>query len=325
MFRLKNWRLNVSAQQVSPLTFSKPLLYVLDYDQSLNDLPQKLWRKALRGETDVFISRAEIDLRKAIQSLAYVGNASISSIPDLTALALPGKAVSLFWTIHILLQQTYPKPDLDNPIHHRNHDARLLFQQLAKLDLHSWYIHSVDQAPPDTPPEGIEFPPGHPIAGQMYRQHPLKEKHHCYYPVTQYFSLLFEEREQALLSLLGDLGATKIVIEALHNESSSAESHKQIFEYGNRGQTVTSSIDVEQYPWLAYEPIWQSVVNERLKRGMLSTQFEFDLDVMGLLRTQVQTATQLIPELDSIMLPANYEETLLMQVLQPRKVQVEFG
>ena len=325
MFRPRNRRSSVSAQPGSPPHFSRPLLYVLDYDQSPDDLPQKLWRNALKGETDVFISRAEIDLRKAIQALAFVGNASINSFPTLTALSLPGRATALLWTIHILLQQTYQKPDLENPIHHRNHDARLLFQQLAKLDLDPWYIHSVAQTTPDTLPTGIEFPPGQLIPGQMYRQHPFKSKSHCYYPATHYFSLLFEEREQALLTLLGDLGAAKIVIEAIHNEHSSGETHKQVFEYANRPQRLTGSIDTQRYPWLAYEPVWQSVVNERLNRGMSSTQFEFDIDVMGLLRTQIQATAQLIPELDSMMLPANYEEALLMQVIQPRKVQVKFG
>ena len=71
--------------------------------------------------------------------------------------------------------------------------------------------------------------------------------------------------------------------------------------------------------------MWQSVVNERLNRGLLSTQFECDMDVMGLMRTQVQTIAQFVSELDSIMLPANCEDLLLKQVLQTRIVQVDFG
>ena len=331
MFKPRNRQSNANIPLTSPTNLSRSVMHVLEYNQSPNDFVhdelQGHQQIALQGQTDVPISRAELDLRKAIQALSLLSSGSISSFPTLTALSLPVTATALFWTIHALLQQTYQKPHLENPIYHRDHDARLLFQQLAKLDLVPWYTHSVDKIAPHMLPAGIQFPLGHPIPGELYRQHPFKTKRY-YYPVTTYFTMLFEEREQELLALLGNLGARKIAITITRSDMSSSatdETHQRVFEYASQAQTSAQSINLQNYPWLAYEPVWQSVVNERLNRGLLSTQFECDMDVMGLMRTQVQTIAQFVSELDSIMLPANCEDLLLKQVLQTRIVQVDFG
>lgn len=331
MFRSQNWQSSANSQPVFSTVLSRPLLHVLDHNQSPSDFICNELKGhveiALKGQTDVAISRAESDLRKAMQSLAFLSNAVTSSLPTLTALALPGTTIALFWSIHALLQNKYQKPKLDNLIHHRNHDARLLFQQLAQLNLVPWYTQSVDKIPANIRPADIQFSPGHPVPGAIYRQHPLKSKHH-YYPVTHYFSLLFEEREQALLSLLGDLGTTKITITPISSEISSSTTNdrrQKIFEYPDQVQREVRSIEPQAHPWLAYEPSWQTIINERLSRGVSSIQFEFDMDVMGMLKAQLQTITQLVPELDSLLLPTNYEEAILMQVLQPQKIQAEFS
>lgn len=306
-------------------TFAKSLLQILEYNQEPDD-PRK---SALQGQTDVYISRAELDLKKAIQSLAFITHGRINSFPTLTALSLPGTATALFWAIHALLQHQYQKPNLENPIHRRNHDARLLFQQLAKLDLDSWYTHSVEMVSIEALPAELRFPAGTPIPGQMYRQHPCQVKQYCYYPVANYFSLLFEEREQALVALMQELGATKVFITAADSSgdtpSNAGERYQKVYEYADPVRNVMRPIDTQRHPWLDYEPVWQTVVHERLNMKVTSTQFNFDIDVMGLLRDQIQTIVQLMPELDSMLLPENYEEVLLAQVLQVRKVQVEFG
>lgn len=319
------WRKRQGRAQPSPASLSKPLLQLWGGDSLPEDLFRLLEPKqsALQGQTDVPIFRAEMDLRNAMQSLAFLSNTNVNSLPTLTAISLPGTATALFWTIHVFLQQKYSQPNLDNATHARDRDARLLFQQLAQVDLTSWFTESVDAIAFEDLPEGIRFSPGHPLAGKMYRKHPFNTKY--YYPVTNYFPLLFEERERALLEILGDLGAAKIVIAPLKREDPSpprGEEHQKVFTYPDRGDP--KAIDPQKYPWLTCEPAWQSVVNERLNRGLLSTQFELDLDVMDLLKSQVQTIAQLIPELDSIMLPANYEEEILSQLLQTREVRVEF-
>ncbi|MEM0978940.1 MAG: hypothetical protein AAGH78_01565 [Cyanobacteria bacterium P01_H01_bin.58] len=298
----------------------------MEYGQSPEDVREQPRNLVLQGQTDVYISRAEIDLKKAIQNLAFITHGQINSFPTLAALSLPSSAAALFWAIHAFLQHQYQKSNLENPIHRRNHDARLLFQQLARLDIDQWYDHSVDITAPSALSASIKFPFGPPAPGQLYRQHPLQEKYDCYYPVTNYFSQLFEEREIALLELLKDLGATKVTISD-HSTSASDEgfSTQKVLKYPGRGGLSSQSIDTQQHPWLPYEPTWQTVVNDRFQKGILSTRFEFNLDVMGLLEAQIQTILQIMPGFDSMELPANCEEVLSTEMLQTKTVQVEFS
>ncbi|MGD1897854.1 MAG: hypothetical protein ACFB16_12980 [Phormidesmis sp.] len=310
---------------------SKPLLHILDHDEKPGDMLTQPKQKALRGQADVYIARAEIELRNAMQSLAFMTNSEINSISTLTALSLPKAVAPMFWTINALLQEKFQKPNDYSRIHHRNHDARLLYQQLAKLNLTPWSQRTVDYIQPSELPNNIMFPIGHPILGRTYRRHPFKSRSTHYYPVTDYFSVLFKEREQALLSLLGQLGATKIVMTPIPSttalnceENLAAQLHQKVFKYPARINDLPPALDIQKNPWLAGEPAWQSVVRERLHRGALSAQFEFDCDVMGMLKNQIKMIGQLVPGLDSMALPDNYEDILTTQILQTRRVQVEF-
>ena len=286
---------------------------------------------ALKGQKDVYIARAEIELRNVMQSLAFLTNSEINSISTLTALSLPDSVAAMFWTINALLQEKYQKPNDSNRIHHRNHDARLLFQQLAQLDLTTWSRQSVDYLTPDQLPSQLMFPIGHPISGRTYRRHPFKARYNHYYPVTDYFSILFKEREQALLSLLGQLGATKITMTPIPatstldcQENMAAQLRQKSFKYPPKTSPLPESINIRRHPWLAGEPTWQALVRERLERGALSAQFEFDCDVMGMLKTQIKMIAQLVPGLDSMVLPDDYKDVVTTQILQTRQVQVEF-
>ena len=310
---------------------SRPLLHILDHNEQPGDIVTRHKQLALQGQSDVYIARAEIELRNAMQSLTFLTNSDINSLSTLTALSLPKAIAPMFWTINALLQEKFQKPNDSRRIHHRNHDARVLFQQLARLNLQPWSKRTVDHLRPDELPDDILFPVGHPILGHTYRRHPFKSRADHYYPVTEYFSMLFKEREQALLSLLGELGATKITMMPIPATSSlncqenlAAQLHKRVFKYPKRINSLPASIDINQHPWLAGEPSWQSVVRERLQRGVLSAQFDFDCDVMGMLKSQIKMIGQLVPELDSMHLPHDYENILTAQILQTRLVQVEF-
>lgn len=311
---------------------SRPLLHILDHGERPGDMVIRTKQLALHGQKDVYIARAEIELRNAMQSLAFMTQSEINSTSTLTALSLPKAVAPMFWTINALLQGKFQKPNDPQHIHHRNHDARLLFQQLARLDLMPWSQRSVDYLRPDELPDHIMFPVGHPILGRTYRRHPFKARSSHYYPVTDYFSTLFKEREQALLSLLGQLGATKITMTPIPatatlncQENLATQLHQKVFKYPSRINTLPQSLDLNKNPWLAGEPTWQSVARERLTQGALFTQFEFDCDVMGMLKTQIKMIGQLIPGLDSMALPDNYQDILTTQILQTRRVQVEFS
>ncbi|MEM6596881.1 MAG: hypothetical protein AAF635_01745 [Cyanobacteria bacterium P01_C01_bin.69] len=313
-------------------TLTRPLIHILDYGERPGDMVSKPKQVALHGQKDVYIARAEIELRNAMQSLAFMTNSEINSISTLTALSLPKAVAPMFWTINAFLQEKYEKPNDSSRTHHRNHDARLLYQQLAYLDLLPWSSRNVDYIHPDKLKNDLIFPLGHPILGRTYRRHPFKTRFNQYYPVTDYFSLLFKEREQALLSLLGQLGATKITMTPIPatstlncQENLAAQLHQKIFKYPKPTATALQSLDLTRHPWLTGEPAWQEVVRERLERGALAAQFEFDCDVMGMLKSQIKMIGQLVPGLDSMRLPDDYKDVITTQILQPRQVQVEFS
>ncbi|MEO1621230.1 MAG: hypothetical protein AAFU53_09385, partial [Cyanobacteria bacterium J06632_3] len=238
-------------------TSYKPLLHILDHNELPGDMVRKPKQVALHGQKDVYISRAQIELKNAMQSLAFMTYSEINSISTLTALSLPKVVAPLFWTINAFLQEKYQRPDDRNIIHHRNHDARLLYQQLAHLDLMPWSARSIDYVRPDELPEDALFPAGHPILGRTYRRHPFKSRINHYYPVTDYFSMLYKQREQALMLLLGELGATKIAMtpipktENLDCEKTlAAQLHKKVFKYPVRTGKIPNEIDLNRHPWL---------------------------------------------------------------------------
>lgn len=320
------------AKRRAPRSVAKPLLRVLGRDERPGDAIGLRRAGAFQGEADVYIARAEIELRKAMELMALDGAMGNSSLPTLTALSLPGNATPLLWTTRAFLQQRYQKLNNNSLIHHRNRDARVLYRQMARLDITAWAKQLLDEARVDELPEGIYMPPGHPVPGKMYRCHPFRGRRNFYYPVNQYFSMLFKEREQALIALLSELGATKIVISSPPGESICeggtspiAQLHEKVFEYPQRSQPLSASFDERRHPWLDCEPEWQAVVIERVKRGALSAQFEFGIDIAGMLKAQVQTVGQLIPQLSSMELSANGQAKLLVQLLQLRRVQVKFS
>ena len=320
------------ASQRLPILAPKLLLHILDHNESHDDLIRKPKSIAFHNQTDVYIARAELELRKAIQSLALISNIDANSLHTLAALSLPGSSTALLWTSSAFVQTKHQNINDQGLIRHRNHDARLMFRQIAQLNLKPWADQLIHQIKINEMPDGIFMPPGHPIPGETYRRHPFQQRQNFYYPASQFFSMLFEERQQALTALLGELGATKISIspppgESLCDGGASpiAQLYERVFEYPQASQPLPKTISVQRHPWLACEPKWQAVVRERLNRGILSTQFEFGVDIVGILRKQIQAIDQLVPQLDSMTLSARSKTELLLQVLQPRRVRVEFG
>ncbi|MBN8294993.1 hypothetical protein JI664_23705, partial [Rhodobacter sp. NTK016B] len=86
-------------QKPGTKTLSRPLLHILDYGERPGDMVAKPKQVALHGQKDVYIARAEIELRNAMQSLAFMTNSEINSISTLTALSLPKAVAPMFWTI----------------------------------------------------------------------------------------------------------------------------------------------------------------------------------------------------------------------------------
>lgn len=327
MFKFKKKGTAATSSQALSFSPAKPLLYIPNHgESSSDDWPGLLWEKVFRGEFDVFISRAELDLRKAMQFLSFNTDSSIGSFQALAALLLPNSATALIWATQALLQEKYQKTNLDNLIYHRNHDARLLFQRLSRLDLDPWYSHHINWIPIENLSAGFYFPPGHPIPGLIYRKHPLPTQQNLYYPINDYFSLLFEERKVAFLNLLRDLGATKVIISPLYREVSSKleNAQSEVIKYGFYAQKSVAKPDPSDHPWLAYEPSWQSLVESRFTRVSSPMQCELSLDVMESLKIYIQPIISLISELRSMTLSSNYEEILSVELLHTKLFKVHF-
>ncbi|MEM1309349.1 MAG: hypothetical protein AAGF98_07595, partial [Cyanobacteria bacterium P01_H01_bin.153] len=90
-------------------------------------------------------------------------------------------------------------------------------------------------------------------------------------------------------------------------------------------RTSSQTFDAQQHAWLSHDPFWQSLVSERLQKRIASIKFRFDMDVSGLLKSQIQMFSQLMLELSSMALPSNYEELFAAELLHAQSVEVEFN
>lgn len=315
-------------QRAAPV--SRLLLHVLDLDELPYEMVTRPKREAFHGQTDVYIARAELELKKAMRTLSFSSRVTVSDLHTLAALALPGATTSVIWAVHALLEEKFQKENDSSWVHHRNHDAQVLYRQLAHMNLMPWANQLVDQVNGNDLVGSVYMPPGHPLPGYTYRRHPFKQRQHYYYPVSSYFSMLYEEREQAMIALLSELGATKITISAPIKANAcegikEINLHQRVFEYPERTEPLPQTIDLHRHPWLTCEPKWQGVVRERLNRGILATQFEIDLDVVKMLRSHIKNIRRLVSQLDSMVFCETCEEKLMLETLQPRQVQVEFA
>jgi hypothetical protein len=297
----------------------RPLLHVLGPDQSPRDFKDPIEHSF--EDEDVLISRAELDLRRAVQRLMVNTGATVSSLELLAAMQLPGNTAALFWAARLLLKESLVG-DLyaDNVVRRTNHDARLLYRAISQIDLDPWYDATVAKAPITALPVGLQFLPGHPIPGRYYRQHPLPERSQVYLPVTTYFTDLFYERRQELVRLMVNLGATRIQFENL------AAAHPiapEVLTYGGYPWQPAMGISPADYPWLPHEPDWQRLVSDRITLQSPTATLLLTLDVNNLIATQVSALKTLMDQLDSVREVDSARVD--REYLQPQQVTAVFG
>lgn len=164
----------------------------------------------------------------------------------------------------------------------------------------------------DDIPEGIRFPPGHPVPAGIYREHPFRKK--MFLPAESYDRVLFEEREAELIKFLVDLGATKVIIDERNASEEGTEARldaqatavvdagyqqtKRSKGSGSRSRTIDLGARkdfhrgrleeiqgrLDTYRWLDWEPSWQSLLYARVYGHCLSSEVElsFSKDTIGL-------------------------------------------
>ncbi len=308
-----------SAHRSSKHAFQfRPLLRVLEPHQRPEDFEDPIERSF--AEPDVVISRAELDLRRSVQRLTLQTSAAIHSLDVLTALQLPQDTAALLWTARMLLKNELPKED--DKAHHiqnQNHDARLLYQALRNIDLDRWYASLVDKATLGNLPNGLQFPPGHPVDQRYYRQHPLPVKQQFYLPVASYFANLMEERKQELIQLMIVLGATKITISSLSQASSLPP---ETLHFPGKRLVPGVKVNTRQFAWFPYEPQWQRLVTMRSAGAAEQASVDLTLDVNGMLVQQGKALAQITTQLDSVKTFST--DSFYRQFLNPQRIEATF-
>lgn len=323
-------------QQLSHSKPHKPLLHILTSDEPVNNI-QHFFDVALAGREKVEFARAELELKKAVGLMASMTGGNANSLPFLSALSLPSMTTAITWTASAIISVDNPTTDIEPE--KRNRDSLHLLQGLNKVDLTTWYETLVDKVHILALSPEVKFLPGHPIAGKLYRQHPLDVKSNYYYPIDSYYFLLFDEREVELIQILSDLGATKIVIQNASSESSEPDSKTVdtneldslekfkpgtcVFEYIGKNWSPNMNFDASKYIWLDYEPMWKAVVEGRIRNGCLSASFEINIDFSDTIAGKIEGIEGLIDEMESIH---SFDlENLLERSLHKRRIWVKFA
>ncbi len=319
IFRRRSKLSKLQSRQGGEDSRLRPLLHVLGPGQSAKDFQDPI-EQSFRDD-DVIISRAELDLRRAVQQLMLSTGSAIGSLELLAALQLPSHTAAIVWAARLLLNETlagdlYP----DNTVRRTNHDARLLYRAIAQIDLAPWYKTTVKKAAITALPAGLQFWPGHPVAQRYYRQHPLPGRSQLYLSVATYFVDLFYERRQELIRLLVSLGATRIQFE---NLATAQPGPPEVLTYPSYPGPSAGDFNPADYPWLPHELQWQRLVSDRLSYRVPTATFELTLDVNGLIATQIAALKNLMTQLESVKLVDN--EAIDRDYLQPQRVTVAFG
>lgn len=333
--------------------FTSPLKPIIYLDPNPNPKPyQNPLVGLLEGKAQVEIGRAGLELEKMIVYLNAITGGATNSLHTLVALDLPDRLLSLLWIAHALFNERFFHSE--HHLEYLHHDSRMLFRGMTQLSSKHWQEEIVDTVSFQTAAAKASFPLGHPQPEKFYRQHPIREKSNVYYPVNLFHSFLWEERETELIQLLSDLGANKITIQnqadSGRNLDSDREASKErspynpslqdasrtgiprqalpeasadrIFELPGKRWSSDLKFDSAQYPWLAYEPSWQTVAYTRVYQGVLSASLELTIDIANAISAQLDQIENLAAEYKTINLASL--SALRSYVLQPRKLSVTF-
>ena len=316
------------------IQINKNLLYVLAPSQT-RDGVQNPFSVALEEISEhMDMKRAEIELKRMVRQLMVMTGGAIYSPLMLSTIELPYPVSIVLWVTATLLEDA-PSKQIERFVDKRVHDSVKLLRSLNEYRqfLGEWWQTSVTQMPVSALPESLRFPVRHPLPPRLYHQHPLPSKANYYYPVNAFYSLLYEEREQELIRLLADLGATQILIRPLMSkhdtenqpmqqpEEMPTDTTPRVFQY--RGRPI-STVDFNEapYEWLAHEPSWQSVVESRVKYSCLSASLEISLDISNTIAALLDGIESLSEQLTSVQ--AVNVDALGDRILKKRLVQVEF-
>jgi hypothetical protein len=312
--------------QANPSSSLKPLLFVLGGQQPPIDL-QSVIQASVRGKENTEISRAAIELEKAITLINAAVGGACTSLQAMSALMLPEQLSIILWLAYLAFTKETEEIEEFDFIDKRNRTSWHVLQELANVNLLDWQTTLFAQLALTEIPREIEFPPGHPLPGRVYRQHPLVSFSNFYYPTQSFYSYIRDEREAELIHIMADLGANEIVIRDLSHDSLST-SHLadslpiQTLHFPGKRWSPDIALEYSKYHWLPYETTWKMVIEERINHGCLEATIQIDIDFSRILIGQLSRIKNLINEFFSIN--PEFLDSSWHQVMQPRQVEIKF-
>lgn len=131
--------------------------------------------------------------------------------------------------------------------------------------------------------DGLIFPMGHPVVGQLYQLHPLADfdpsKSKFYIPEDEFEDYVMEEKQSELIRLLVQLGATKIEITEDNEENNGADKALQV------DVSLTPVTKTEENAQANVASLGNELVKKNLNRTQKTKRFlltgtkkQFDLD-----------------------------------------------
>ncbi len=272
----------------------KPLILV----KPTSEIERTTQEGASGAATDV-TSTSAVEAATAASAVAATGAALASALVLTPAVGLPLFGAKLLYDA---IRKGRDDRAEDSPAsepdanEHREHEAALAehAMMIGSALERSEEVLVVTLA---SMPDGLNFPPGHPLPARYYRRHPLNED--TYIPIEMYDRLLLEEREAELIRLLVDLGATGIEISKAGNnsrslsggakaeasgvsgaeiaaggESTRAARDLRVFELRGIPWTAEMQFDPTAYKWLEYEPAWKAVMHARRVGACVTASIE---------------------------------------------------
>lgn len=297
----------------------KPLIYISPFDDRSSE-------SQISPDSDITkINNAEDNQDSQSLSIpkfvAYAALAEIVSIVPFGSIA--GRLFAEYAVNQITDRKKSTSQDASNQKSDEDNRDRKIVNILDKLNLSSW-TSFVDQISYLSIPNNLDFPPGHPLPGRLYRVHPLKKKDNRYIPVEVFDSILYKERESELIKLLVDLGATDICVQEISSNKTqgSAEGKANLTGVGGgsveakeESQRFSSADQIiklkpknwtpenyksDEYSWLPYEPDWESLVHARIKGGCFSSSVELTSDTSFSISAQLGLTEGLLENLGSL-------------------------
>ncbi len=315
----------------------KPIIYILPTAYKAPGFQEVLTPQLQATKSSEIVEQKSEDRTSFLSKIISFLNTKVEyeSVNDLFPLVpyIPGGRgyIAVYNVVNKVLNRAYESSEKSiNTLSEQEQKSVNIAVNFLEKNLSNWESF-VESIPYSSLTEDYEFPPGHPLLGRFYRVHPLKSKSRYYIPIEVFDSLLYSERENELIRILVDLGATKISIQEISTGTNEGTTKAGVkitgaggissdvagkTERSNTASRVTllrgknwtpnMEFDRTKYSWLPYEPAWEAIVHARLVGGCVSSSVELTSDTSYSVNGQLGLTEGLLENLGSFDVGANF-------------------